>query len=36
MFVPLFEYADRLDNGERYDAAAAAEVIRGTFARHLR
>jgi len=36
MFVPLFEYADRLDNGERYDAAAAAEIIRGTFARHLR
>jgi hypothetical protein len=36
MFVPLFEYADRLDNGEVYDAAMAAEVIRGTFARHLR
>ena len=36
MFVPLFEYADRLDNGEPYDAAAAAEVIRSTFARHLR
>jgi len=36
MFVPLFEYADRLDNGEAYDAAAAAEVIRSTFARHLR
>jgi hypothetical protein len=36
MFVPLFEYADRLDDGARYDAAAAAEVIRETFARHLR
>ena len=36
MFVPLFEYADRLDDGEPYEAAAAAEVIRATFARHLR
>jgi len=36
MFVPLFEYAERLDGGEPYDAAAAAEVIRATFARHLR
>jgi hypothetical protein len=36
MFVPLFEYAGRLDDGEPYDAAAAAEVIRRTFARHLR
>ncbi len=36
MFVPLFDYAERLDNGEPYDAAAAAEVIRSTFARHLR
>lgn len=36
MFVPLFEYAARLDDGEPYDAAAAAEVIRATFARHLR
>ncbi len=36
MFVPLFEYAGRLDDGEPYDAAAAAEVIRATFARHLR
>ena len=36
MFVPLFEYADRLDNGEPYAAAAAAEIIRSTFARHLR
>ena len=36
MFVPLFEYADRLDNGERYSAAAAAEIISSTFARHLR
>ena len=36
MFVPLFEYADKLDNGEPYDAAAAADVIRRTFAAHLR
>ena len=36
MFVPFFEYAARLDEGEPYDAAAAAEVIRSTFARHLR
>jgi hypothetical protein len=36
MFVPLFEYADRLDGGEPYDAAAAQAVIRGTFAAHLR
>jgi hypothetical protein len=36
MFVPLFAYAERLDGGEPYDAAAAAEVIRSTFARHLR
>jgi hypothetical protein len=36
MFVALFEYADRLDGGEPYDAAAAAEIIRNTFARHLR
>ena len=36
MFVPLFEYADRLDGGEPYDAAKAAELIRGTFAKHLR
>ena len=36
MFVPLFEYAERLDSGEPYDAAEAAEVIRSTFARHLR
>ena len=36
MFVPLFEHAERLDGGEPYDAAAAAEVIRATFARHLR
>jgi hypothetical protein len=36
MFVPLFEYADRLDGGESYDAATAAEAIRSTFAKHLR
>jgi hypothetical protein len=36
MFVPFFEYAARLDEGEPYDPAAAAEVIRATFARHLR
>jgi hypothetical protein len=36
MFVPLFEHAERLDGGEPYDAAAAAEIIRATFARHLR
>jgi hypothetical protein len=36
MFVPLFEYADRLDNGEAYDAAAATNVIGRTFATHLR
>ena len=28
MFVPLFEYADRLDGGEPYDAATAADIIR--------
>jgi len=36
MFVPLFEYAERLSGGEPYDAAKAAEVIRTTFAQHLR
>jgi hypothetical protein len=36
MFVPFFEYAARLDEGERYDPATAAAVIRETFARHLR
>jgi hypothetical protein len=36
MFAPLFEHAERLEGGEPYDAAAAAEVIRATFARHLR
>jgi hypothetical protein len=36
MFVPFFEYAARLDGGEPYDAAEAAEVIRRTFAEHLR
>ena len=36
MFVPLFEYAERLDNGEAYDSAAAAAVISRTFAAHLR
>jgi len=36
MFVPLFEYADRLDSGEPYAAATAAEVIGRTLAVHLR
>jgi hypothetical protein len=36
MFVPFFEYAERLDGGEPYDAAEAAEVIRRTFGEHLR
>jgi hypothetical protein len=36
MFVPLFDYAERLNAGEPYDAAAAAEIIRATFAQHLR
>ena len=36
MFVPFFEYAARLDEGETYDRATAAEVIRRTFATHLR
>jgi hypothetical protein len=36
MFAPLFEHAERLEAGEPYDAAAAAEVIRAMFARHLR
>jgi hypothetical protein len=36
MFVPLFEYADRLDGGEPYDAAVAADIIRRTLAKHLR
>jgi hypothetical protein len=36
MFVPLFEYAERLDEGAAYDTAEAAEIIERTFARHLR
>lgn len=36
MFVPLFDYANRLDEGEPYDPTAAADVIRRTFAAHLR
>jgi hypothetical protein len=36
MFVPLFEYANRLAEGAAYDPAAAAAVIRQTFAKHLR
>lgn len=36
MFVPLFEYAGRLEEGQAYDAAAAADIIRRTFAKHLR
>jgi hypothetical protein len=32
----LFEHAKRLAGGEPYDAAAAAAVIRSTFAKHLR
>jgi hypothetical protein len=35
MFEPLFEYANRLDEGEAYDAATAADVIQRTFAKHL-
>jgi hypothetical protein len=36
MFEPFFEYADALDNGRAYDSAAAADVIRRTFATFLR
>ena len=36
MFVPLFDYAERLNGGEPYDATVAAEIIRATFAQHLR
>lgn len=36
MFVPLFEYADALDGGKSFAADEAAEVIRRTFAAHLR
>jgi hypothetical protein len=36
MFVPLFEYAERLDAGESYDAATADAIIRNTFEKHLR
>ena len=35
MFVPLFEYAERLDNGEAYEASVAAAVVSRTFAAHL-
>jgi hypothetical protein len=34
--VPLFEYANRLDEGTAYDPASAAAVIGRTFAAHLR
>jgi hypothetical protein len=36
MFEPFFEYADALDNGQDYDSAAAADLIRRTFATFLR
>ncbi len=36
MFEPLFEYADGLDSGKPYDAAAAGELIRRTFASFVR
>ena len=36
MFEPLFEYADGLDSGKPYDAAAAADLIRRTFAAFVR
>jgi hypothetical protein len=36
MFEPFFEYADRLDQGERYDADTARALIRETLATYLR
>jgi hypothetical protein len=36
MFEPFFEYAAELDAGRAYDSAAAADVIRRTFATFLR
>jgi hypothetical protein len=36
MFVPLFEYADKLGDGQAYEPATAAAVINRTFAAHLR
>ena len=36
MFEPLFDYAARLEEGEAYDSAASADVIRRTFATYLR
>jgi exonuclease I len=36
MFEPFFEYADRLDQGERYDPGTARELIRETLATYLR
>jgi hypothetical protein len=36
MFEPLFEYAEGLDTGGKYDARAAADVIRRTFSTYLR
>ncbi len=35
LFVPLFEYADRLDDGEPYDAAAARAFARETVRGYL-
>jgi hypothetical protein len=35
-FEPLFDYADRLDRGEPYDAATAADVVKKTFSTFLR
>ena len=36
MFEPFFEYADRLDQGERYDPGTARDLIHETFATYLR
>ena len=36
MFEPLFDYADGLDSGKPYDTAAAADLIRRTFATFVR
>jgi hypothetical protein len=30
LFTPLFEYAERLDEGEAYDAGTVREFVRGT------
>jgi Family of unknown function (DUF6607) len=36
MFMPLFDYAGKLDDGEDYDPAEAAAVIERAFSKHLR